>query len=106
MYVITRLLKRPLLSLGKLLGINDTAAAGLVATLANSIAAFETVKDMDDRGKVVNIAFAVPAAFVFGDHLGFTAGFAPELLGAMIVGKLVGGIAAVGVALALTRQCN
>lgn len=102
-YVITRLLKRPLLSLGKLLGINDTAAAGLVATLANSIAAFETVKDMDDRGKVVNIAFAVPAAFVFGDHLGFTAGFAPELLGAMIVGKLVGGVAAVGVALALTR---
>jgi len=105
-YVITRLLKRPLLSLGKLLGINDTAAAGLVASLANSIAAFETVKDMDDRGKVVNIAFAVPAAFVFGDHLGFTAGFAPELLGAMIVGKLVGGIAAVGVALALTHQCN
>ena len=105
-YVITRLLKKPLLSLGKLLGINDTAAAGLVATLANSIAAFETVKDMDDRGKVVNIAFAVPAAFVFGDHLGFTAGFAPELLGAMIVGKLVGGIAAVGEALALTRQCN
>ena len=105
-YVNTRLLKKPLLSLGKLLGINDTAAAGLVATLANSIAAFETVKDMDDRGKVVNIAFAVPAAFVFGDHLGFTAGFAPELLGAMIVGKLVGGVAAVGVALALTRQCN
>ena len=102
-YVITRLLKKPLLSLGKLLGINDTAAAGLVATLANSIAAFETVKDMDDRGKVVNIAFAVPAAFVFGDHLGFTAGFAPELLGAMIVGKLTGGVAAVGVALALTR---
>ena len=103
-YVITRLLKRPLLSLGKLLGINDTAAAGLVATLANSIAAFETVKDMDDRGKVVNIAFDVPAAFVFGDHLGFTAGFAPELLGAMIVGKLVGGIAAVAIALWMTKK--
>ena len=105
-YVITRLLKRPLLSLGKLLGINDTAAAGLVASLANSIAAFETVKDMDDRGKVVNIAFAVPAAFVFGDHLGFTAGFAPELLGAMIVGKLVGGIAAVGIALWMTKKAK
>ena len=105
-YVITRLLKRPLLSLGKLLGINDTAAAGLVASLANSIAAFETVKDMDDRGKVVNIAFAVPAAFVFGDHLGFTAGFAPELLGAMIVGKLVGGAAAVGIALWMTKKAK
>ena len=101
--VVTRLLKKPLLSLG-LLGINDTAAAGLVASLANSIAAFDTVKDMDPRGKVVNIAFAVPAAFVFGDHLGFTAGFAPELLGAMIVGKLAGGIVAILVALALTRQ--
>ena len=59
---------------------------------------------MDPRGKVVNIAFAVPAAFVFGDHLGFTAGFAPELLGAMIAGKLVGGIVAILVALVLTRQ--
>ena len=102
-YVITKLLRKPLLSLGKLLGINDAAAAGLVATLANSIATFDSVKDMDARGKVVNIAFAVPAAFVFGDHLGFTAGFAPELLGAMIAGKLAGGAAAVGVALALTQ---
>jgi ethanolamine transporter len=74
------------------LGINETAAAGLVATLANSIATFGMTKDMDSRGKVVNIAFAVSAAFVFGDHLGFTAGFAPELLPAMIVGKLAGGI--------------
>ena len=102
-YGVTKLLQKPLLSLGKLLGINDAAAAGLVATLANSIATFDSVKDMDARGKVVNIAFAVPAAFVFGDHLGFTAGFAPELLGAMIAGKLAGGAAAVGVALALTR---
>ncbi len=102
-YVLTRVLNKPLMGLGKLLGINEPASAGLIASLANSIATFGMVKDMDDRGKVVNIAFAVPAAFVFGDHLGFTAGFAPELLPAMIVGKLVGGVVAVGVALALTR---
>lgn len=102
-YVLTRVLNKPLMALGKLLGINEPASAGLIASLANSIATFGMVKDMDDRGKVVNIAFAVPAAFVFGDHLGFTAGFAPELLPAMIVGKLVGGVVAVGVALALTR---
>ena len=102
-YVLTRVLNKPLMALGKLLGINEPASAGLIASLANSIATFGMVKDMDDRGKVVNIAFAVPAAFVFGDHLGFTAGFAPELLPAMIVGKLVGGVAAVGVALLLTR---
>ncbi len=102
-YVLTRVLNKPLMALGKLLGINEPASAGLIASLANSIATFGMVKDMDDRGKVVNIAFAVPAAFVFGDHLGFTAGFAPELLPAMIVGKLVGGVFAVGVALLLTR---
>ena len=102
--VLTRVLKKPLMKLGHLLGINDTAAAGLVATLANSIATFGLVKDMDQRGKVVNIAFAVSAAFVFGDHLGFTAGFAPEMLPAVILGKLAGGISAVAVALFLTRK--
>jgi len=103
-YVVTMLLKKPLLKLGGLLGINDTAAAGLIASLANSIATFGMVKDMDRRGKVVNIAFAVSAAFVFGDHLGFTAGFAPEMLPAMILGKLAGGISAVAVALWITRR--
>ena len=102
--VITRLLRKPLMALGKSIGVNEVAAGGLVATLANSIATFEQVKNMDDRGKVVNIAFAVSAAFVFGDHMGFTAGFAPEMLPAMIVGKLVGGVSAVAVAMLLTRK--
>lgn len=103
-WALTKILRKPLLAAGKFLRINDTAAAGLIATLANSIATFGMVKDMDHRGKVVNIAFAVSAAFVFGDHMGFTAGFAPEMLPAMIVGKLFGGAAAVGVALLLTRK--
>ena len=103
-YVITKTLKKPLMAAGKLLGINETAAAGLIATLANSIATFGMVKNMDSRGKVVNIAFAVSAAFVFGDHLGFTAGFAPEMLPAMILGKLAGGICAILVALAMTKR--
>ena len=103
-FVITKLLKKPLMAFGRLLRVNETAAAGLIATLANSIATFGMVKEMDDRGKVVNIAFAVSAAFVFGDHLGFTAGFAPELLPAMIAGKLAGGITAILIALLLTRK--
>lgn len=103
-YAVTKLLQKPLMKLGSLLRINETAAAGLVASLANSIATFDMVKDMDHRGKVVNIAFAVSAAFVFGDHLGFAAGFAPEMLPAMIVGKLTGGVAAIILALWLTKQ--
>jgi len=103
-YAVTKLLRKPLMKLGGVLGINDSAAAGLIASLANSIATFGMVKDMDYRGKVINVAFAVSAAFVFGDHLGFTAGFAPEMLPAVILGKLAGGISAVAVAMLLTRK--
>lgn len=103
-FAITKLLRKPLMAVGQKLGINDAAAAGLIASLANSIATFGMVKDMNERGKVINIAFSVSAAFVFGDHLGFTAGFAPEMMGAMITGKLAGGISAVAVAMWLTRK--
>jgi len=103
-FLLTKLLRQPLMAAGRMLGINDAAAAGLIASLANSIATFGLVKDMNERGKVVNIAFAVSAAFVFGDHLGFTAGFAPEMIGPMIIGKLVGGVSAVAVALWLTKK--
>lgn len=103
-YVITKVFRKPLMKLGGLLGMNDVAAAGMVATLANSIPMYGMMKDMDKRGKVLNVAFSVSAAFVFGDHLGFAAGFAPELLPSMIVGKLVSGISAVAVAMLLTRK--
>ena len=103
-FVLTKVLRSPLMAVGRRLGINDAAAAGLIASLANSIATFGMVKDMNERGKVVNIAFAVSAAFVFGDHLGFTAGFAPEMIGPMIIGKLTGGISAVIVAMWLTNK--
>lgn len=103
-WTITKVFRKPLLKLGGLLGMNDTAAAGLIASLANSIAMFGMVGDMDRRGKVINIAFAVSAAFVFGDHLGFTAGYDPEMLVPVIVGKLVAGVTAVVVALWMTRR--
>src|SRR5699024_9523048 len=93
-YFITKVFKKPLLKLGKLLGMGDVAAAGLVASLANNIPMFGMMKDMDDRGKIINVAFAVSASFVFGDHLGFVAGVEKDMVFPMIVGKLVGGITA------------
>ena len=103
-FVLTKLLKKPLLAMGRILGMNETAAAGMVASLANSIPMFGMMKDMDARGKVINVAFAVSAAFVFGDHLGFTAGYDAEMLVPVIVAKLVAGVSAVAVALLLTRK--
>lgn len=103
-HVITRVFQKPLMGLGRLLGMNDKAAAGMVATLANNIPMFGMLHEMDERGKIINVAFAVSAAFVFGDHLGFTAGFDDTMIAPMIVGKLVGGVTAVLAALLLTRK--
>ncbi len=94
-HFITVVFKKPLLKLGKLLGMNDVGAAGLIATLANAIPMLGLVKDMDRNGKVMNIAFCVSAAFVFGDHLGFTAGVNRDMIFPMIVGKFTGGISAI-----------
>jgi ethanolamine transporter len=53
------------------------------------------MKEMDDKGAVLNSAFAVSAAFTFADHLAFTLSFKSDYLGAVIVGKLLSGILAV-----------
>lgn len=103
-HVITKVFSKPLMKIGGLLGMNDISAAGMIATLANNIPMFGMMKDMDERGKVINVAFAVSAAFVFGDHLGFAAGVNKSMIAAMIVGKLVGGITAVIVAMLMTSK--
>ena len=78
--------------------MNEIGAAGLVASLANNIPMFGMMKDMDPNGKVMNVAFAVCAAFVFGDHLGFTGGVDKAMIAPMIAGKLAGGILAIIIA--------
>ncbi|GFZ22267.1 ethanolamine utilization protein EutH [Lacrimispora indolis] len=90
--VLTKVLGKPLGKLGAMIGINDVAVAGLIACCANSIPAYSMLKDMDNKGKVINIAFACCAAFALGDHLGFCAGVEPDLIAAMVAAKLFGGV--------------
>ena len=103
MHLIARLLNRPLLALGRRLGVNAVSVTGLLTTTVNSIATFDTVKDMDPRGKVLNMAFAVSAAFVFGDHLAFAGGWNPQAIPAMMAAKLTAGVTALALALVVTR---
>lgn len=91
---ITRTFGKALNALGKRFGMDGTGSAGLVATLANNIAMFSIMDQMNERGKLLNVAFAVGASFVFGDHLGFAAGVNPEMIFPVIVGKLTAGITA------------
>ncbi|WP_085169143.1 ethanolamine utilization protein EutH [Brachyspira hyodysenteriae] len=107
-FVLTKLASKPLEILGMKLGMNKSGAAGLVATLANNIPMFNLIKDMNNQGKIINFAFAVSASFTFGDHLGFTAGYAGgeyrNMIFPMIVAKLVGGITAIIVAYFVSKM--
>lgn len=104
MTVINFVLKKPMEKAGKLLKIDAVSVSGLMTSLVNSLIMFGMFRDMDKRGKVVNMAFAVSAAFVFGDHLAFTAGFDSSMITAMIAGKLAAGITAVALAVIATRK--
>lgn len=95
---ITRTFGGVLSKIGGLLGMNDKASAGMVANLANNIAMFNIMGEMDPKGKLLNVAFAVSAAFVFGDHLGFTAGVDQSMVTPVIIGKLIAGVTAVIIA--------
>lgn len=93
-----------LAQVGAKIGINREASAGIVATLANNIPAFQMVKDMDPKGKLLNIAFASCAAFMLGDHLGFVAGVNDTMIVPMICAKLACGISALTLANLLAPQ--
>lgn len=91
---ITKTFGTPLQSIGSKLGMDENGSAGLVATLANNIAMFNIMGEMNAKSKLLNVAFAVSAAFVFGDHLGFTAGVNSNMIFPVVAGKLTAGITA------------
>ncbi len=94
-YLIKRYLAKPLAKVGGLVGLSSDATTGLLAASANVLAALAMVKDLRARDKVLVMAFAVCCAFLFGDHLSFTANFQPSLIVPVLVGKLCAGVCAI-----------
>lgn len=104
MYVITKVARKPLAAFGRVMGMNEVASGGIVMSLANAIPTFGLMSKMDKRGILINTAWAVSAMALLGDHLGFTAGVAPEMIVPMIVGKLVAAISATALAYVIARK--
>lgn len=104
--VLQRLLKKPFACLGKKIGVNEVSVAGLLISMVSVVPVFTMIKDMDTRGKVINVAFMVSVCAMLAAHLGFTAGVAAEMIPALLCAKFVGGVFAVLVALAATRRKN
>lgn len=101
-YLLTKYLERPMEAIGSRIGVSPEGAAGLLAASANIIAMYRLIGRMRPRDKVLAIAFAVCAAFTFGDHLAFAANFQPTMILPLLIGKLTGGAAGFVLALWLS----
>jgi ethanolamine transporter len=106
-YIISRLLKRPIQRVGRAAQINEVSAVGFVSTLATSVTTFGMMDDMDKKGILLNSAFAVSAAFTFAGHMAFTMAFPGSdgaYIGAMIAGKLISGVFALALAVIIHKR--
>ncbi|MDY5270564.1 ethanolamine utilization protein EutH [Tractidigestivibacter sp.] len=103
-WLIKTHLAKPLSRIGRTVGLSPDATAGLLAASANVLAALAMVKDLRARDKVIVISFGVCCAFLFGDHLSFTANFQPTLIVPVLLGKLAGGVCAIFFAMRLATR--
>ena len=101
--LIINLLDKPLRKLGKYIGLDSTSVAGIIFSLANSIPVFKMLKDMNNKGKIINVAWLVSATSTLGAHLGFTAGVETKMIIPVILSKLFAGLCAIVIAVIFTR---
>ena len=104
MAIVTKLLRKPAQRLGEKMGINDVATVSFLASSVSVTTIFGSMEKMDRRGVVLNAAFSVSGAFVFGSHLAFTMAFDSSYLTPMMVGKLLCGVSAVALAMLLYKD--
>ena len=104
MYLITKLLGKPLDLFGSQMGVNRVSALALLGSLVTNASTFGMMERMDKKGVVLNSAFAVSASFAFGSHLAFTMAYDSSYVFPMITGKVISGIFAVLMAFVLYRD--
>ena len=103
---LNKVLQKPLQKFSAKTGMTEAGVTGFLLSCANNMAMFATMSNMKEREKVLNVAFAVCAAFVIGDHLAFTMALAPQILLPVIVGKLAAGLFAVIFAVFLAKKMD
>ena len=104
MFVLGKLLNKPLNAFGAKIGINGDSAIALLGTLVTNASTFGVMEKMDKKGVVLNSAFAVSAAFTIGGHLAFTMAFDGAYALPMMVAKVVSGVVALLLACLIYRK--
>lgn len=102
--LLRRGLSRPLRALGRRLSMDDSSFAALLVGFVSATPAIRMIRDMDERGKIMNAAFLVCGASALAAHLGFTMAVDRSMLLPLLLTKLIGGIMGAALALLLTRK--
>lgn len=104
MFVLSKLLKKPLSAAGRRLGIGDDGAMGLLSTVITNATTFEIMNGMNRKAVILNAAFTVSAAFTLGAHLAYTMAFDGGYILPVTAGKLTAGAASLVLAVMLAKK--
>lgn len=84
--------------------INEPSLTGFLLTFANGIPVCSILEKIDDRGRMINVAFLVSASCLLGDHLAYTSQADAAMCVPVLVGKLVSGVLAILLSLVLAPK--
>ena len=96
--ILQRLLKNPLEWIGEKIGLGRNGTAGLLVGIVSALPVIADMKRMNEREIVMNAALLVCGTSMVAAHLGFVLGVDAPATGALLAGKLTGGIAGVWMA--------
>lgn len=94
-----RFLHKPLTLLARYIKQQPESISRLLLTTANSIPTLLNLETLEESGITLNVAYAVISSYTVGDFLAFTIQFAPQLAVPMMVGRLISGMAVLGICL-------
>lgn len=106
LFYISRKMHKYLRKISNKFDIDEYSILGLVSSLASCIPMLGVYDKMNNKGKILNAAFAVSGAFTFGGQLGYVSSVAPQFVNSFIIGKLGAGIAGILLAILLIRNEN
>ena len=96
--ILQRMLKNPLEWIGEKIGLGRNGTAGLLVGIVSALPVIADMKRMNEREIVMNAALLVCGTSMVAAHLGFVLGVDAPATGALLAGKLTGGIAGVWMA--------
>lgn len=103
-HVLSKLLAPVLNVIAKLMGVNGPSVTGMLACLANPLPMYDMIPLMDERGKVLAMAFCTCANAMIGDHFAFISIAYPEGTTATFIVKIVSGAVALLIAALSTKK--